>query len=225
MLIVALDVESLKEARKYLKILSPVVKIFKIGPRLFIPYGERVINLVKNYNCDVFLDLKLHDIPSQVSESVKKIVDFGVKMFTVHALGGEDMISESRKILNKYPNPTRPLMLAVTVLTSMEEKDLHFLGFKNKINYLVYKLAKLALNSGADGIVCSVKELKYLRARLGRNFLAVTPGIRLEKVSREDQKRIATPQQAFSAGADYIVMGRTVLNSKDPLRVIKEVMR
>ncbi|HDM08768.1 MAG TPA: orotidine-5'-phosphate decarboxylase [Candidatus Omnitrophica bacterium] len=225
MIIVALDVEGLEEARKYLELLSPVVRIFKIGPRLFIPYGNQIIQLVRSYNCEVFLDLKLYDIPTQVAESVRRIADLEVKMFTVHALGGERMISEARKVLKKYLPSQRPLMLAVTVVTSMEEKDLHFLGFKNKINILVYKLAKLALNAGADGIVCSVKELEYLRAKLGKNFIGVTPGIRLKKTDRDDQRRIATPQEALSAGADYMVMGRAVLNARDPLKIVKEVMK
>ncbi|HDI45766.1 MAG TPA: orotidine-5'-phosphate decarboxylase [Candidatus Omnitrophica bacterium] len=221
-IIVALDVDSINKAEKYIKRLSSVVKIFKIGPRLFVPYGLQIIELVNRNGGEVFLDLKLHDIPTQVAETVKKICKFGIKMFTVHALGGKRMLSEVRKVLDKYSKDRRPLMLAVTILTSIEEKDLHFLGFKNKINILVYKLAELALNSGADGIVCSVKELEYLRSKIKRDFIAVTPGIRLTKKIHDDQRRIATPDEAWAAGANYIVIGRPILNARNPEKIVKE---
>ena len=224
-IIVALDVDTIDEAEKYIKRLSPIVRIFKIGPRLFVPYGPRIIELVSRNGCEVFLDLKLHDIPTQVAETVKKICNLEVKMVTVHALGGKRMISEVRKVLDKYPKDKRPLILAVTILTSIEEKDLHFLGFKDKINISVYKLAELVLNSGADGVVCSVKELEYLRSKIKRNFIAVTPGIRFTKNIRDDQRRIATPDEAWAAGADYIVIGRPILNARNPEKIVKEAGR
>jgi len=222
--IVALDVERWKDVTCFLEMLSGHVKTFKIGPRLFIPYGKKIIRLIKSYNCDVFLDLKLHDIPSQVASSVKEIADLGIKMFTLHALGGKDMIHQARKVLDSFPDNARPYMLAVTVLTSISEKDLHFLGFKNKINITVFKLADLALTSGADGIVCSVKDVKNLKRKIDKDFIAVVPGIKL--FSRHgDQKRCGSPQEAFSGGADYIVVGRSILKDENPVKALKEIVK
>jgi orotidine-5'-phosphate decarboxylase len=223
-IIVALDVDDIKEVKKWVELLSPYIEIFKIGPRLFIPYGKRVINLIKEYGCGVFLDLKLHDIPTQVAKSVEKIAKLGVKMFTIHALGGREMIKESRKVLDDISPEKRPLMLAVTILTSLDKNSLHFLNFKNKINILVFKLAKLAIEEGCDGVVCSVKELGYLKKKIKKNFIAVVPGIRLGD-KREDQKRTGTPEEAFRKGADYIVMGRSILNAPDPIKVLKEIKK
>ncbi len=222
-IIVALDVDSMDEVRHYLDMLAPYVKTFKIGPRLFIPYGKEIIDLVKSYGLDIFLDLKLHDIPTQVAESVKKIGDLGVKMFTVHAFGGKVMIEKSRKALDSFGKNERPLMLAVTLLTSIDENDLLFLGFKNKINIIVYKLAELALTSGADGVVSSVAEVMKLKKEINQNFLSVVPGIKIG-VGNEDQKRSGSPQEAFENGADYIVVGRSILNADNPVEIIKEVL-
>lgn len=223
-IIVALDVEDYSRARYFLKLLSPHLRIFKIGPRLFIPYGKRIVELVKSYGGEVFLDLKLHDIPTQVAKSVAEIAKMGVKMFTVHALGGRGMLEEASRVLNGFPPQERPCMLAVTLLTSLDKKDLHFLDFKNKISILVFKLAELALSSGADGIVCSGKEVGEMKRKLKRNFIAVVPGIRLSK-SYSEQKRQVQPEEAFRNGADYIVVGRAILDADDPLNALKEVAR
>ena len=222
-IILALDVEDWKEAKYFLDILSPYVKIFKIGPRLFIPYAQRIVNLIQSYNCDVFLDLKLHDIPTQVGYSVREIAKMGIKMFTVHSLGGIAMIKEARRVLDSFKPSKRPLMLGVTVLTSLDGKDLQFLGFKNKINSIVFKLTKLALSAGADGVICSVKDLKFLRAKIKQDFITVVPGLKLG-VSQDDQKRTGSPEEAFSKGADYIVLGRAILKAVQPVKVLREVL-
>ncbi len=223
-LILALDVENLYDVERILDIMHPHVDIFKIGPRLFIPYGKKIVNLIKKYNSDIFLDLKLYDIPTQVASSVKRIADIGVRMFTVHTLGGEKMLEEAKIVLNSYAACERPLMLAVTILTSLSEKDLHFLNFRNRINIIVFKLAKLALSSGADGIVCSVKDVKRLKENIKKDFIAVVPGIRTKSL-HSDQQRHGTAQEAFKNGADYIVVGRSIIDAKDPLKAIKEVLR
>ncbi|MDP8253174.1 MAG: orotidine-5'-phosphate decarboxylase [Candidatus Kaelpia aquatica] len=222
-IIIALDVDSINDMRCYLDMLAPYVKTFKIGPRLFIPYGREAVDLIKSYGSDVFLDLKLHDIPTQVVESVKKIGDLGIKMFTVHAFGGKAMIENSRKALDSFDEKERPLMLAVTLLTSIDENDLHFLGFKNKINSIVYKLAELALTSGADGVVSSVAEVSKLKEGISQSFISVVPGIKIGAANR-DQKRSGSPQEAFDNGADYIVIGRSILNADNPVKVVKEVL-
>lgn len=222
-IIVALDVESLAEARFYLDALSSEIKIFKVGSRLFVPYGREVVDLIKSYGCEVFLDLKFHDIPTQVSKTVEKIKDLGVKMFTVHSLGGKNMIEEARNTLDSFKAEQRPIMLAVTVLTSLNENDLLFLGFKNKINITVFKLAELALMSGASGLVCSVEEVAELKSKIARDFIAVVPGISMGEKNK-DQSRVGSVKEAFERGADYIVIGRSILQAKDPLGLImKEV--
>ena len=221
--IVALDLDKIDDLDRYLEMLAPYVKTFKIGPRLFIPYGKRVIDIIKSYGSDVFLDLKLHDIPTQVAESVKKIADLGVDMFTIHAFGGRSMIESSRKVLNGFKDVDRPLMLAVTLLTSIDENDLHFLGFKNKINNIVFKLAELALTFGADGVVSSVEEVKRLKEGITKEFISVVPGIKIGAINK-DQKRSGSPQEAFDNGADYIVIGRSIINAVNPVKIIKEVL-
>lgn len=222
-IILALDVEDIEEARYFIKLFSPYIKVFKIGPRLFIPYGKRIIDLVKSYKCEVFLDLKLHDIPSQVSASVEKIAQLGVKFLTIHSLGGKEMISSAVKSARKF-KPS-PKVLAVTILTSLAKNDLHYLNIKNKINKLVFKLTKLALENGVEGVVASVEDCKMLREKLGEGFLIVTPGVKFDKRAYQDQKRTATVRQAFIAGADYVVVGRALLKAKNPLKKLKEVTR
>jgi orotidine-5'-phosphate decarboxylase len=220
-IILALDVENLKDVKYYLKLLSGYINIFKIGPRLFIPYGKEVIKMIKDYGAKVFLDLKLHDIPTQIEKAVRGISELGIDFFTIHALGGEEMIRMAVSSAKK--SRKKPKVIAVTILTSLDRNDLHYFSIENKINKLVFKLTKLALNCGVDGVVSSVAECKYLREKLGKNFLIITPGIRLGKKSYPDQKRTATAREAFNAGADYIVIGRALLKARDPVRKLEKI--
>lgn len=214
-IIIALDVNTLKEVEHLLDILSPHVGIFKVGMELFYSCGPKAIDLIKKYDREVFLDLKFHDIPNTVRNAAKVATRLGAFMFNVHASGGSDMmkaaiegaVEESEKM-----GIGRPRILGVTVLTSMEATEKE-----------VVSLAKSASEAGLDGVVASPKEAASIRKEIGKNFLIVTPGVRPKGSEKEDQKRIATPSEAISAGADYIVIGRPITKAKDPVRAVKGI--
>lgn len=229
-LIVALDVDSLYKAEKLVMKLSPYVKIFKIGSELFTSVGPDAISMVHNLGCKVFLDLKFHDIPNTVASAAKKAVEHKVFMFNVHAIGGSEMMKEAASIVkshSKKSNISKPIVLGVTILTSMDKDEMKNLKFKGTIKNNVLNLAKLAKSSGLDGVVASPKELVYLRKALGKNFIIVTPGVRPAFAEKFDQKRIATPAEAIASGASFIVVGRPITMAKDPkkaaLMILKEI--
>lgn len=215
-IIVALDTNTLKEVERLLDILSPHVGIFKVGMELFYSCGPKAIDLIKKYDKEVFLDLKFHDIPNTVRNAAKVATRLGAFMFNVHASGGSDMmeaaiegaVEESDKM-----GIGRPRILGVTVLTSMEATEKE-----------VVSLAKSAKKIGLDGVVASPKEAASIRKEIGKNFLIVTPGVRPKGSEKEDQKRVATPREAISAGADYIVIGRPITKAKDPVRAVKDIV-
>ena len=212
-IIIALDVNTIKEAKRLLDILSPHVKIFKIGMELFYSCGTKAVELVKKYDREVFLDLKFHDIPNTVKNASKVATKLGVFMFNVHASGGSDMMKAAiggAEEESERQGIDRPRILGVTVLTSIESSQDQVLN-----------LARSAKESGIDGVVASPKEAKAIRKGLGKDFLIVTPGIRPEGSEKQDQKRTATPQEALQAGADYIVIGRPVTKAKDPKKALE----
>jgi orotidine-5'-phosphate decarboxylase len=214
-IIIALDVNTLKEEERLLDILSPYVKIFKIGMELFYSCGPKSVELVKKYDRDIFLDLKFHDIPNTVKSSSIISARLGVFMFNVHASGGTDMMKASLEGAEEESERLgidRPRILAVTILTSLPATPEE-----------VMKLAELAKESGLDGVVASPQEASKIRKKIGKDFLIVTPGIRPEGSEVQDQKRTATPEEAFRAGADYIVIGRPVTKAKDPVKAIKDI--
>jgi len=214
-IILALDVDSLKEAKYFVDKLYPTVKIFKIGVQLFTACGPKVIELIHKKGAEVFLDLKFFDIPNTVAHAVAAAVRMKVKMLTLHILGDEEMISaalNAAKTEAKKMRTRRPLLIGVTVLTSKET------NFND-----VLILARLGLESGLDGIVCSAREAKLLRLSLKRKFIMVTPGIRPKGVTRDDQKRTATADEAVKAGSNFLVVGRPILNAPDPLRAAKVI--
>jgi len=214
-IIIALDVSTIKEAKRLLDILSPHVKIFKIGMELFYSCGAKAVELVKKYDREVFLDLKFHDIPNTVKNASKVATKLGVFMFNVHASGGSDMMKaaiEGAEEESERQGIDRPRILGVTVLTSIESSQDQVLN-----------LARSAKESGIDGVVASAQEAKAIRKELGEDFLIVTPGIRPEGSEKQDQKRTATPQEALQAGADYIVIGRPVTKAKDPIKVLEAI--
>ena len=214
-IIIALDVNTIKETKQLLDILSPHVKIFKIGMELFYSCGAKAVELVKKYDREVFLDLKFHDIPNTVKNASKVATKLGVFMFNVHASGGSDMMKAAiggAEEESERQGIDRPRILGVTVLTSIESSQDQVLN-----------LARSAKESGIDGVVASPKEAKAIRKGLGKDFLIVTPGIRPEGSEKQDQKRTATPQEALQAGADYIVIGRPVTKAKDPIKVLEAI--
>ncbi|MCM8799122.1 MAG: orotidine-5'-phosphate decarboxylase [Candidatus Omnitrophica bacterium] len=217
-LIVALDVDSSKRAKEIVKILYPKVKIFKVGLQLFTAQGPLVVNWLVKKGIKVFLDLKLFDIPHTMVETAKLICKMNIFMFTVHIQAGKDALIKLKKIVfqeAKKLKIKRPLIFGVTLLTSQR---------KNGTSKLI-RLVKVAKEVGLDGIVISVKDLDFLPLKLRKNLLIVSPGIRMEKIEADDQKRTATPKEARDKGIDYIVVGRPILEAKDPLKKLKCILR
>ena len=215
-LIVALDLETDREALELVKHLRVNVDLFKVGPVLFMKYGPALIQSIHALGAKVFLDLKLHDIPSVVAKGVKRAGELGVYSLTLHASGGEEMMKRSAKVAR------RPKLWGVTVLTSMDALGLQGIGIRQSPLEQVRRLAALARSSGLNGVVASVEETPTLRKELGPNFEIITPGIRLA-AGGDDQKRVATPADAVKAGSTFFVMGRPVLEAKDPVKFVKGI--
>lgn len=211
-LIVALDVDNLKKAKALVDKLYPLVEIFKVGSQLFTAYGPEAVKMVHKKGAKVFLDLKFHDIPNTVAKAVKAAKEMGVFMVNTHASGGKRMMEAAVSARGRKG----PILLAVTVLSSLDAKALTDIGIKRLPLTYAKNLALLAKFAGLDGIICSAWEITAIRRACGRRFIIVTPGIRPAKGKRQDQKRIATPEYALQHGADYIVVGRPITESKDP---------
>ncbi|MCM8783564.1 MAG: orotidine-5'-phosphate decarboxylase [Candidatus Omnitrophica bacterium] len=225
-LIVALDMEKIAAAEKAVEILYPVVKIFKVGAQLFTACGPKVIECIKKRGGEVFLDLKYHDIPHTVAKAVEIATLQGVFMLTLHIQGGFWMMKRAldmARAVAKEEKLNRPLLLGVTVLTSLEHDDLLQLGIGRGVDMQVLHLTRLALKAGLDGIVSSSEEARMIRQNFGEKPLIITPGIRLKKMSSDDQKRISTPEEAIRAGADYIVVGRPILKANNPLKEAEKI--
>lgn len=218
-LIVALDTPSLEVARKLLKELKGIVTFYKIGFELFTAHGWEAVELVWQAGGRVFLDLKLHDIPTTVAKTVAVICEHEVEMFTVHALGGLEMMKRTREMIDERvkTGKRKPLALGVTLLTSHTESDLSKeLGIERTLNEEVLALARLVKKAGLDGVISSPQETDLLRKEFPRDFLIVTPGVRPEGVAKGDQKRTFAPQAAKDAGADYLVIGRPITAAANP---------
>jgi orotidine-5'-phosphate decarboxylase len=225
--IVALDVNTLREEERLLDILSEHAQIFKIGMELFYSCGVKAIELVKKYDKDIFLDLKFHDIPNTVYAASKAAVRFGVFMFNVHASGGIDMMKkavEGAEEESEKLGISRPKILGVTVLTSMDSQALGKIGINKSPEDQVLNLAGLAKEAGLDGVVASPEEITAIKKNIGKDFLIVTPGVRTDGSETSDQKRVSTPKEAFERGADYIVIGRPVTKAKDPAHALKTLL-
>ncbi len=226
-IIVALDVNNLKEVEKLVDILSPYISVFKVGMELFYSCGPKAIDIIKKYDREIFLDLKFHDIPNTVHSSAKAAVRMGVFMFNVHVAGGVDMMKralDGAEEESQRLGISRPKILGVTVLTSIDQKGLHQIGIIKCPEEQVLTLAELAEKSGLDGVVASPKETARIREKIGRDFVIVTPGVRPEGSEKQDQKRTSTPKQAIQEGADYIVIGRPVTKSNDPVKAVKAIL-
>ncbi len=210
-------------------LLKDRVGLFKIGLELFTAFGKESVRVVQEAGGRVFLDLKLHDIPNTVSRAAEEAVKLGVDMFNLHATGGSGMMRETvercRKTAEKLNCPA-PVVLAVTVLTSMDEGDLKEVGLTGPVEARVVSLAELARKAGIDGVVASPREIGSIRKLCGERFVIVTPGIRpsFEQTGKDDQKRVMTPRQAIAAGANYIVIGRPVRLAPDPAEAMDKVL-
>ena len=215
---VALDAPDLETAKTWVKEVSPYVSTLKIGLETYLRDGKKSIEQIKEIsNCDLFLDLKLHDIPATVAGACRSVADLNPKYLTVHASGGSEMINEAAKTL---PNT---LIVAVTILTSIDEKNLQEIGFKNSSKESAVNLAKLAVAAGARAIVCSPQEVAEIRKNVDSSIVLITPGIRPQGSSSNDQQRIATPQDALLNGANLLVIGRPITGSDNVGEAAKRI--
>lgn len=226
-LVFALDVDHIDEAERLVKALAPHVGMFKVGPRLFTNAGSLVIDLIHGMGSSVFLDLKFHDIPASVAGAAREVARQRTKMFTVHAVGGAKMVkavSSELMQMTLIPGHPPPIVLAVTVLTSLSQSDIEAVGFGEPIVELARRLAKLAVASGAQGVVASGHELAGLREVLPEGTIFVVPGIRGAGDEVGDQSRVMTAREAVEAGATYVVVGRPIRLAKDPAEAAQRVV-
>lgn len=220
--IVALDYDNQADALAFVDKIDPSSCRLKVGKEMFTLFGPDFVKQLHQRGFSVFLDLKFHDIPNTCSKAVRAAAELGVWMVNVHASGGERMMSASREILEPY-GKDRPLLIGVTVLTSMEQSDLAGIGLDIAPQEQVIRLASLTKNSGLDGVVCSAQEASMLKNELGKEFKLVTPGIRPAGAAVGDQKRIMTPVDAIQAGSDYLVIGRPITQADDPAAVLAQI--
>lgn len=226
-LIVALDVDSLDQAKKFVKLLAGEVGMFKIGKQLFTHAGPRAVQLIQDLGGEIFLDLKFHDIPNTVAKAAIEATRLGVKMFNVHASGSLEMMRMTVKEVERVCRQEklrRPIMLAVTVLTSLNQDDLQRVGVEHEVADQVVRLALLTKEAAMDGVVASPQEVMVIRKACGRSFVIVTPGIRPSDGKRNDQQRVMTPGEAVRGGVDYIVVGRPILEADDPVGAARAIV-
>ena len=221
-IIVALDFPSDQPALALVDQLDPGKCRLKVGKELFTRSGPALVRDLQSRGFDVFLDLKFHDIPNTTSAAVAAAADLGVWMVNVHASGGEKMMTACRDRLESF-GKDRPLLIAVTVLTSMGPEDLAGIGITDSPEAQVSRLATLTRNCGLDGVVCSAQEAPALKAEQGKDFKLVTPGIRPLSADKGDQQRIMTPTDALKAGSDYLVIGRPITQAADPLAALEAI--
>jgi orotidine-5'-phosphate decarboxylase len=228
-LIFALDAKSYEEALSWIDLLSGHVGMFKVGKELFTAVGPKIVQSIKERSQKVFLDLKFHDIPNTVARAAEAAVNLNVDMFNVHASGGSQMIKEAVSAASSCSDKlgrTKPIVLAVTVLTSLNNDDLKEIGFQKSTGELVLHLARLAKDAGASGVVASPQDIAMLRANLGNDFVIVTPGIRsANEAEKDDQKRTLSAYDAVKTGADYIVVGRPIRAASEPLTACRQIIQ
>jgi len=221
--IVALDFANEQEAMQLVNQLDPELCKLKVGKEMFTAFGPTFVKKLVSLKFAVFLDLKFHDIPTTVKKAVTAAANLGVWMLNVHALGGAEMVAAARQGIEESKVTNKPYLIAVTVLTSTNQAMLDTLGFNCSIESLVLSLGQSAIQSGADGLVCSALEVEALRAQLGDKPLLVTPGIRPEGSATDDQQRIMTPAKALNAGSSYLVIGRPITQAENPLEALKSI--
>lgn len=228
-LIVALDVQTLEEAKALVEVLAPAVDVFKVGSQLFTAYGPKAVQFIQEKGKEVFLDLKYHDIPNTVSNAVEAAVRSlaaggkekrSILMYTMHTVGGEEMMVKAAQSARKTAEEFHvrvPLSLGITVLTSEQST--------NDTKRVVLERALSAKKAGLDGVVASVEEVAMLREKLGNDFIIVTPGIRPAAADVGDQKRVATPALAVKSGSNFLVVGRPIVKAADPLKAAREIVK
>ena len=219
-IIVALDFDSIKEASSIVKHLDPEIYRLKIGKQLFASEGPQVLDEFNKQGFDLFLDLKLHDIPNTVYKALKNLLNQDVWMTNIHLLGGSEMIQAAREA--KEHSKSKALLIGVTVLTSLDENNIKNMGFSIKISELVKILSISAKKNNIDGVVCSAQEVPEIKGNIGKDFITVTPGIRIEQ-NKSDQSRVTTLEEATKNGSDYIVLGREITAAEDISKMIKKI--
>ena len=220
-IIVALDFPTVQPAVEFVAKVSPALCKLKIGKELFTRAGPQLVEKLVKQGFDVFLDLKFHDIPNTVAAACRVASDLGIWMLNVHALGGREMMLAAKEAIDTSSH--QPFLIAVTILTSMNEVALREIGLTKSPKEHVLELALLAHHAGLDGVVCSAQEARLLREHIGPNFQLVTPGIRPANSAAADQKRVMTPAEAIAHGANYLVVGRPITQAKAPVEVLAQI--
>jgi len=226
-IIFAMDVDHFSEAQRWVNLLKNRVGMFKVGKQLFTHAGPKVVDMIHQKGQKVFLDLKYHDIPNTVVKAGEEATKLNVTMFNLHALGGLEMMRktvDASKAMAKSLGIPKPIIVAVTILTSMDESALKEVGVQGPLLEEVGRLALLASKAGVDGVVASPHEIGVIRERCGQKFLIVTPGIRAPSDKKDDQKRTLSPKEAISAGANYLVIGRPIKEAKDPIEAVQKII-
>jgi orotidine-5'-phosphate decarboxylase len=226
-LVLPLDVDSVREADRLVRLLDGEVGVYKVGKQLFMHAGPDVVRRVQSRGGEVFLDLKFHDIPQTVALAGIEAARLGVRIFDVHAAGGAEMMATTAAAVRavcRRERLRRPLMLAVTVLTSLADADLRRVGVASGAARQVVRLARLAQANGMDGVVASPREIGAIRRACGPSFVILTPGIRQPGDAAGDQKRVETPEAAMRAGADYLVVGRPIRDAADPVLAARGIV-
>lgn len=227
-LIVALDVDSVEQARRLVAQLRDVVGMFKVGSQLFTAAGPELVREIVSGGNKVFLDLKFHDIPNTVAAAAVEATRLGVSIFNVHASGGSEMMERTAHAVAETTQKeqlSKPAVIAVTLLTSANEATLREIGIDAQPDKLVTHLAQMAASAGLDGVVASAMEVPVIRTATAPEFLIVTPGVRPAGTTAGDQKRITTPREAIERGADYIVVGRPILKAPDPVLAAAQIIQ
>lgn len=222
-IIVALDFQNAKTAINFARQLNPQMCRLKVGKELFTAAGPQLVEALQQENFEVFLDLKFHDIPNTTAKACQAAANLGVWMVNVHASGGLEMMQAAREAVDK--NTYKPILIAVTVLTSMSEQALQKIGVQAPLQQHVLNLATLTKEAGLDGVVCSAQEAALLKENLGQDFCLVTPGIRPKNAAKDDQTRIVTPQDALKLGAHYLVIGRPITQAENPLKALEDIFQ
>jgi orotidine-5'-phosphate decarboxylase len=220
---IALDVSSRQDALRLVKDLHDLVGMFKVGSQLYMAAGPAIVREIIEAGGKVFLDLKFHDIPNTVTNAAVEAANLGVSMVTIHASGGRAMMEATVTAVREKFGNQKPLIVAVTVLTSLDKPGLLEIGVNDGLDDQVVRLTMLADDCGIDGIVCSPHEIRLVRSIVSRNFKVIVPGIRLANQALNDQQRAATPREALAAGADYIVVGRAVTADPEPRAAMEQL--
>jgi orotidine-5'-phosphate decarboxylase len=226
-IIFALDVAHFSEGQRFVGLLKDRVGLFKVGKQLFTHAGPKVVDMIQQKGQRTFLDLKFHDIPNTVARASQEVTKLDVRMFNVHAMGGREMMiaaAQAARSTAKDLGIPKPMVLAVTVLTSLDNQALRETGIESPVEDQVVRLAHLAEEAGLDGVVASPREIPLIRETCGKDFVIVTPGVRPAETAMNDQKRVMTPRQAIEAGADYLVIGRPILLAKDPVEAVERIV-